>query len=289
MRVLVFALLLGCGRIHFGRGADAAGTADVPADSCAFGPWAALTHLDPLATANDDWDLGVSPDGRTFIFSRQITVYDLYRADVVAGVLQSAMLDTALSSPNDEAGPTWSPRGDLLYFSSDRSDGTFHLFTSTFDGTSFGPPTILPELATIRAASPHIAASDVEMFFTDESDLTIHRAIRAQPTDPWQYDRMLDELIVNAGDDSGYPTLTPDGLTLYFDTRRDGDRAIYAATRPAIGARFAVPVRETDLSPVGVETADPELSRDGKTLYLASNRSPSAGGYDLFSTTRVCQ
>jgi Tol biopolymer transport system component len=273
--------LAACGRIGFEVAADS-----VSADACAFGPWQPAVHLDALASADNDWDLGVSPDGKTYIFSRFASVYDIYRADVVNGQLQSASLDVSLSSSDYDAGPSWNARGDRLYFASDRGNpGSVRLYTAMFDGTSFGPPAIIPELSTREASSPCVSRDELELFFTAGSPVSVHRAVRAQTADPWQYDRRLDEL----GADAGYSSLSPDGLTIYFTTRRDGDRAIYSATRSSRTDPFPPPHRETDLSPSGIETSDAELSPDSKTMYFASNRLPSQGLYDLFSTSRACQ
>jgi hypothetical protein len=79
---------------------------------------------------------------------------------------------------------------------------------------------------------------------------------------------------------NGWPSLTVDGLTMYFENDDPGG-TIYTATRPSTSNRFGNPV-SFPASVFGAQQGDPELSRDGKTFYFASNASPpTAGDFDL--------
>lgn len=75
------------------------------------------------------------------------------------------------------------------------------------------------------------------------------------------------------------PTLTGDLLELYFN--RD-DNAIWRVTRATPTAAWGTPVPVPEL---GVATT-PELEPDGLTIYLASDRTGTAGGLDIFVATR---
>lgn len=70
------------------------------------------------------------------------------------------------------------------------------------------------------------------------------------------------------------PTLSPDGLTLYFSSDRRGNRDIYMARRPARGSPFGPPLPVEALNSAAVED-DPSISHDGLALCFTSQRGPS--------------
>lgn len=86
--------------------------------------------------------------------------------------------------------------------------------------------------------------------------------------------RAVDELNTSVADWG--PQISPDGLTLYFGSARDGGAGrvdIYEARRPARGATFgpAVPVAELNSA---ADDDDPSLSLDGLTICFGSDRGP---------------
>jgi serine/threonine protein kinase len=85
------------------------------------------------------------------------------------------------------------------------------------------------------------------------------------------------------------PSLTADGLTLYFATwvapsLGGGSSEIFQSHRPSMDAQFGEPTR------VGVNSTFndtcPHLSADGLTLVFASNRPGGVGNKDLWISTR---
>jgi WD40-like Beta Propeller Repeat len=126
-------------------------------------------------------------------------------------------------------------------------------------------------------AGPGIARDDLELVYGD-----LIRAVRATDTAPWIVVGPIAELDSNVGDSD--PTLSADGLTIYFDTYREGaERRIYTATRPERGAAFGAAVPFDPANQAGAESVDPEISADGRELYFGSNR---LGGWDVFVVTR---
>jgi Tol biopolymer transport system component len=81
------------------------------------------------------------------------------------------------------------------------------------------------------------------------------------------------------------PMLSPDGLTLYFASTRDGGFDVFLATRPSRGADFSGVQKHLEVS-----TADGEsrfaLSFDGLEAFLATDRSGGKGGADIWIATR---
>jgi Tol biopolymer transport system component len=85
------------------------------------------------------------------------------------------------------------------------------------------------------------------------------------------------------------PSLSADGLTLYFRSKRTGgygDRDIWVATRQTVNDPWGEAVNlGPNVNTEHVET-NPVISADGLTLYFYSNRPGGYGGHDLWVTTR---
>jgi Tol biopolymer transport system component len=120
------------------------------------------------------------------------------------------------------------------------------------------------------------------MIYGDGGDLI--RATRATTAVPWVFDRVIDELDSPAPD--GFPTMTDDGLTIWFESDRNNAKEIITATRPARDQPFSAATRVDELNLAGTESADPAVSGDGTTMIFGSDRD---GTFDLFISTRVCQ
>lgn len=69
------------------------------------------------------------------------------------------------------------------------------------------------------------------------------------------------------------PSVTPDGLTVFFSSNRGGDFDIWTATRPARHLPFGAPVAAEVLNTAGREN-DPSISADGLAICFDSDRSP---------------
>jgi hypothetical protein len=90
--------------------------------------------------------------------------------------------------------------------------------------------------------------------------------------------------------DDEAPSLTGDGLTLFYGSRApggSGDLDIWLATRTTRSSPWSAPI---NLGPTvnssAIDTI-PRLSPDGLSLYFASTRPGGSGGYDLWVTSRL--
>ena len=276
----VVALACGCGRIAFDPLNDAG-------FECAFGPWTAPVELTALSTAIDDLGPSISLDGLTLFYTKGPTA-DLYMAtrSSTSELFANPQQLVALSSVDTDSSPTLS-RDDLtLYFSSNRT-GSYRLYAATRGSTSeaFGAPSLVPELANEDVLGPYITRDGAEMFFTRDfaTIVTTWRATYDAATG-FMIVGQLSELNGPAGFD-GWPTMTPDLTTIYFEAIRGGImKTIYMARRDAPGMPFG-PVEQAPFGFPGAINADPEISRDGRTFLFGSNRN---GSHDLYMMTREC-
>ncbi len=78
-----------------------------------------------------------------------------------------------------------------------------------------------------------------------------------------------------------------DTLTFYFNSNRPGGAGGYDIYESTIGEdwSFSPPVRVPELSSAANETM-PVVRKDGRELFLTSNRTGTIGGWDLWVSTR---
>lgn len=81
-------------------------------------------------------------------------------------------------------------------------------------------------------------------------------------------------------------SLTDDLLEIYFASDRSGAYRVWFSSRTGPGAPWSAPVPLTAFDSGGSPN-NPRVSGDGLELVFASTRAPSAGGYDLWMSTRA--
>lgn len=81
----------------------------------------------------------------------------------------------------------------------------------------------------------------------------------------WAAPTMITEL--STIDDEVDPSISRDGLTLYFASVRGGARDIWTSTRPSIGAPWSAPAKVPELSTSTDEEGNPDVSPDGLEMY----------------------
>ena len=105
---------------------------------------------------------------------------------------------------------------------------------------------------------------------------------------------------VNTSDYEGFPTISKDGLALYFArasaTKKDGtvaetfwdtdDWDIYVATRTNIDAPWSNPRKLPDHINTGGEDHSVSFSPDGHWMYFSSTELDGCGGLDIFRSYR---
>ena len=92
---------------------------------------------------------------------------------------------------------------------------------------------------------------------------------------------------VNSGAWESQPTMSADGVTVYFASSRPGGYGgmdIWRTTMTAEG-EFSIPENLGPAINTPGDDAAPFIHSDGRTLYFASNGRIGMGGYDLYYTT----
>lgn len=252
-------------------------------------------------SANYEGGPCISPDGLEFFFdsdrpggngyedlwvARRQTTNDEWESLVNLGEV--------VNSSFGELTPQISADGLLLFFASDRPGGSGNydiwmasratkrdLWTTPIN---LGPIVNSPGYDHCATISP----DRLELFFASGREgglggTDIWVATRATTENEWDVPVPLPEPINSSGFD-GTPSISADGLSLFFYSSRAGSQAadLWLTTRPSIYEPWDPPVNLGPIvnSPSG--DLSPSISADGSTLFFCSHRPGGYGGLDLW-------
>jgi hypothetical protein len=246
---------------------------------------------------------GISADGLSLYFSvKRFGEYaDLWvttRATVSDPWDPPVNLGPTINSSSTEDTPSISADGLTLYFSSwQTDDGKMDLWKATRQTTEdeWGAPVNLgPTVnSSVLDWSPTISADELLLVFCSDrpggigkSDLWMTR--RSTTEGPWSEPVNLGPP-VNSPDIEATPSISADGLLLFFQSNRPGGYGggtdLWVTRRRITEDSWAQPV---NLGPVvstwGLD-GTPSISADDSTLYFASNRPGGHGDEDLWQVS----
>ena len=136
----------------------------------------------------------------------------------------------------------------------------------------------------------YLSADGLELYFSSNrpgglGHYDIWVATRASCSDPWSEPDNLGHVVNSAVQDT-HPSLSPDGLLLFFDSARPGGSGgildLYVAKRATRSSPWghAVNLGPMVNGPTGEEIA--YISADGSTLFFDSDRPGSPGGHGIW-------
>jgi len=139
---------------------------------------------------------------------------------------------------------------------------------------------------------PTISSDGLELYFSSPrsggygtSDLWV--TIRATTEDDWGKPNNLGP-VVNSQYVDGCPSITSDGLSLFFGSNRPGygDYDLCVTARSEPNKPWGVPVNLGSLVNSQYMDTSLSISADGLSLYFSSTRPGGYGGGDIWVTTR---
>ena len=200
-------------------------------------------------------------------------------ADPAPGFFTDArMADGVNQSGAYDFAPTASADGLEIVFTSfrDGGQGASDLWAATRARVEdpFDPPQNIANVNSEQAdAQPELTANGLEMFFARRRssdnipDLFVASRPESGVGDPSQFEivRSLDE--INTDSEEFFPSISGDGLELYFTSDRGGGTGIYVAERSASdpNALFGAPRLLAELS---AGATDPDVSANGLSLFF---------------------
>ena len=232
-----------------------------------------------------DWAPALTPDSLTLIFGSDRAggagKLDLYVATRNAIREQFGTAQPLGMSFNDavtQAVPAFTHHGLSLYYWHE-TGGSYRADRAS-TGDTFGAPVPAPEMASNYGATFSIDGDEAFWGYPTISHAFYDATSASYGTGTTVMEFNLANWM------AGYPTLSGDGLTIYFTVSVAGTTMeIYQASRPTRSDPFDSPTQVVELAGHG---DDPEVSFDGRTLVFASNRQPSQGMDDLWMSTRSC-
>jgi Tol biopolymer transport system component len=109
----------------------------------------------------------------------------------------------------------------------------------------------------------------------------LFESARGSPSERWSAPRRIEELsAAGANDESAF--ISGDGLTVWFNSDRDGEHDVFVARRPSVDDPFDAPAPVDELNSDRSDT-DPWVSPDGRWIVFASNRD---GASQLYQARR---
>jgi Tol biopolymer transport system component len=194
-------------------------------------------------------------------------------------------LGPAINSEHHEMGPSLSPDGLALYFSSDRPGGAgasdLYLSTRGAVGEPWGDPVGLGDPVNLEGGqnNPAIAPDDQQLYYgaNRNGDYDIWYAER--DGEGWQMPICIDALVTDAKENK--PALSWDGQRLYFK-RSDESLIANLWVSEWVAGAWAEAVEVVDLNDERSQT-DPAPSPEGDVLFFVQGADTEAP-YDVYYT-----
>lgn len=278
----------------FTPGALPAGTSDAPGapddardpdaavpDALVLGPFDEATVVTLPGTTTTDDDPSPTEDLLELVFNSSRNS----NADVFVSVRTSTSQAwpspvpiTQVSSVSNETTPEVSYDGLTMILASDRvgtvGGNDLYLATRASRTAPWGAPARISELSTTSSeAAGNMTPDGLFIVFTSAinggESPDLFYAERASTTAVWG--TPVEIVSANTTGHEGSPCVTPDKLTIYFDTDRAGTLDIYTTTRASTSDAFSTPVPVSEINTPSQEQ-DPWISRNGRHLMFSSNR-----------------
>jgi hypothetical protein len=307
--VCFYAALVACGDTS--SLATSRSTLDL-GDSPQFSDWSAPVDLGPpVNSASNDQGAFIAKDGLSlyFVSTRQgppgnQDIYVSHRASVDDPWEQPQNLGATINTSSNEASPTLSSDGHLLYFHSNRLGGFggTDLYVSqrrdTRDDFGWQPPANLGGEINTPGNERGLT-----LFEDDDTETITAYFDSARPDGLGGIDIYASTL--NPDGSFGAAVLIPelsspvsellpgirrDGLEIFFDSDRSGTvglRDLWVSMRASTSDLWSIPMNLGPVLNSAALDARAALSFDGTSLYFHSGRDGGLGDFDIYVSTRA--
>jgi Tol biopolymer transport system component len=281
-------------------GGDAGAGVDA-APACATGqPFGAPKPVQGLNTTHLEGAPRLTPDELTVYFhsNRGTTASnDIYVATrgAKAEAFGTPAAVSGVNTTEDEFYPTLSPDLLTMYYASSPTAGgnesVYYATRTSLAGAFSGRTSVTGVNTAALEGQPFLRGDGQELWFTSQRDGGVGgRDIYRAPKTATTFGPGTDVTEIESTAAEYLPTLSYDGLTIYFASTRVatgtlGSFDIWTAHRSSLSAAFDAPVPAPELNSTTVDYPG-WLSPDECRIYFASDRVVT-GGYDIYVAERM--
>ncbi len=243
--------------------------------------WTEPVQVTEVNTEYDDWTPFLSFDGLTLYFSR-LRTDSFYYGRIFEATRQEpygpfTSVREVLKSSNRHVFAPWvSPDNLRMYYHTDIESQNLQLLKVS-ERASVNDPwpqgTNISELNQLgKIHMPRLTSDELTIFFGSYNlpgglgGYDIWMATRPDMNSPFGAVRNLAE--INTVSNEGEPFVSPDGLTLYFESNRNGFGQLFRATRQSLIQPFGNVEHLSLFDTPGGLSAHPCISSDGSALYF---------------------
>ena len=244
----------------------------------------------------------ISADGLSLYFVREqegnFTICVATRSSVQDDWYPATSLPPAINGPSWDHVPSISPDGLSLLFPSDRPGGSggldIWIAERPTPDSPWGTPVNLGPAVNSSAwdMGAKMSADGLSIYFHSSraggfggEDIWV--TTRTAKDAPWEQAINLG-LPVNGGQNDGEPTISADGLTLFFNSERlggSGSYDLWVTTRRTTDDPWGPPANLGPLVNSSTIEWCASVSPDGSTLYFCSDRPNLWGACSIYQTT----
>jgi hypothetical protein len=262
--------------------------------------WSEPVAVDEVNTEYVESSPFLSYDGLSLYFTRgeTSTFYDnrIFEATRAQPTGPFTSVTEVLRASDDAWAPWVSPDNLRLYYSAD-TGSAYKLRISERVSTS-DPWPIGEGISELNALGTYVSAGKLT---PDELIIVFHGfelpggqggddiwiADRPDSGSPFGNIRNLTE--INSAFHDNAPYISPDGLILYFHSKRNGPDQLFEATRTSVLEPFGSPEHLSFFDTPGGGSAEPSLSSDGTALYFTRHLGSGPGDiYVSYSSGGPC-
>ena len=247
-----------------------------------------------INTPGIDGCASTTPDGLALLFNSfrdgNFDIFMATRSNTSEGFGTPVRLPAPINTSANDSCPTMTP-GHRLYFSSNRDDPSYDIYVSKLGPNGWSQPQNLgPNVNTpgwLDESPSFFEDSDGRQVMIYSSrqnggagDGNIYQSIDGGP-------KTLVAGGPNSSASDNRPSVTRDGLTIFFDSTRAGGLGandVYYSTRSNTSEPFGSAIHLPELSSVSTDSRA-VISKDGSFMILSSGR-PGGEGPDIWYAAR---
>jgi len=244
--------------------------------------WAEPKSIAEINSDYHDKSPFLSYDGLTLYFSRQdgpgwhyTRIYEATRPEPF-GSFTSAEEITALNYSGGHVDYPWvSPDNLRMYYyrTEPGSIGRLKITERASINDPWEPGINISELNILGdLANPSLTSDELTIVFTSR-DIPRGRGgydiwMATRPDENAHFTNVINLTEINSSALDAHPSISPDGLTLYFDSDRNGTTQLFRATRESLDAPFDNLEHLSFFDSPGSSICFPSPSSDGTALYF---------------------